>query len=387
VQRAIAWKLLGGADRSLPVVGRPASRAAARTRRDAAYAVGAAIVKIIALPKHGIAYNESFYRAIEADGTVVVDGEFGRRWIIRNVERGDVVHLHWPSFSYVYQTSRTLQLIWFLRFVLMLILIRARGGRLMWTAHNVLPHERSVFRWMDVVARHIVIGLSDAVFVHGREAAGIVGRRFPRSRAKLRQIPHGNWIDYYPKRGDRSTARQELGIPDRTYAYLFIGLCKPYKNLEELLRAFREVDGDCVLLVAGAFPDPAYFRQIEMLAHEDSRVKLFPGFVPDDRIHVYLQACDAVVVPYREVLTSGTAMLALSFGRPVLSVDRGFLRDVINSEVGMLFATADRSALVGTLRAARDRQFSADIIMAHARKYTFAAAAKAFKDTIRERSR
>jgi glycosyltransferase involved in cell wall biosynthesis len=39
-------------------------------------------------------------------------------------------------------------------------------------------------------------------------------------------------------------------------------------------------------------------------------------------------ACDLVVLPYREILNSGTAMLALSYDRPVLLPDQGATGDL-----------------------------------------------------------
>ncbi|MEZ4597387.1 MAG: glycosyltransferase [Chloroflexota bacterium] len=52
---------------------------------------------------------------------------------------------------------------------------------------------------------------------------------------------------------------------------------------------------------------------------------LLPGNVPDDRMQVFLRAADVMVLPYRDVLTSGSAILAMTFGLPVVAPRIGCL--------------------------------------------------------------
>lgn len=40
-----------------------------------------------------------------------------------------------------------------------------------------------------------------------------------------------------------------------------------------------------------------------------------PGLVPEEKIHIYMNACDVVVFPYQNILTSGAVILAMSFGK------------------------------------------------------------------------
>jgi beta-1,4-mannosyltransferase len=83
-------------------------------------------------------------------------------------------------------------------------------------------------------------------------------------------------------------------------------------------------------------------------------------------------------LPYREVLTSGATMLALSFGKPVISINRGFLRDVISQETGILIKPNDGQELASALRVVRERSWSSETIIRHAKRFTFTHAAKIF---------
>lgn len=332
-------------------------------------------MRIVAFEKSGISYNDALYKAVESQNVTVVQGYFAGGWLLNNLRRGDWVHLHWPSFQYAVKGSYLASLRAFARWFALLALIRLRGARIAWTAHNLLPHDRHSISWMDPLARRIVIALARKILVHGPSAAKELSARFPSAAGKIAHIPHGNWADYYPVTSTREATRSKLGIPVDTYVYLFIGLCKPYKNLHGLVKTFRTLPGDSVLLVAGKFEDPNYQKHVEALASGDQRIRIIPGFIPDDMIQRYLVACDAVVAPYNEILTSGTAMLAMSFGRPIISVNRGFLKDVVTDKVGLLFSPESTDGLTDALAAARNRRFDEKEILSYAREFTYEDAA------------
>lgn len=56
---------------------------------------------------------------------------------------------------------------------------------------------------------------------------------------------------------------------------------------------------------------------------------LVPGQVPDDRMQVFLRAADVLVLPYRDVLTSGSAILGMTFGLPVIAPRIGCLPETL----------------------------------------------------------
>ena len=60
-------------------------------------------------------------------------------------------------------------------------------------------------------------------------------------------------------------------------------------------------------------------------------------FVDDDDVQAYMNASDVVVLPYKNVLTSGAALLALSFMKPVLAPPKGLIPEVVDSSTGALF--------------------------------------------------
>jgi len=337
--------------------------------------ISGSYMRILAFPKNKISYNECFYQAMEAHGVEVLEGVFSGGWLVSNVRAGDWLHIHWPSFSYSVKQGKMRLIVRFFRFTALFVMARLKGARVVWTAHNLLPHDRAVIPWLDVLGRQFIVRIASVVLVHGREAAAALIKRFPIVKEKITLIPHGHWIGYYPATLTRDEARAKLDIPQAAFVYLFIGLCKPYKNLDGLVRVFRAHEQGGILLIAGKFQDPAYHAEIVRLAGNDCRIRIHAEFIPDAEMQTFLLACDVVVVPYREILTSGTAMLAMSFGRPVVSIDRGFLRDVVTVETGLLFSPEDPQGLSRALAEVHNVHYDSEQILAHARKFSFEQAA------------
>jgi glycosyltransferase involved in cell wall biosynthesis len=332
---------------------------------------------IFAFPKAGISYNDSLYAAVEQLGATVREGVWSGSWLLREMRAGDVMHLHWPSFQYYDARSSWRTLVGFLRFVTLLSILRARGVRIVWTAHNLYPHDGGRGLWVHRFARRFVIRLAEVVFVHGPSARRLVQREFSVPVHKLREIPHGHWIGYYPDALTRAAARSKLGIDTATYVYAFVGTCKPYKNLDQLLRAFARQANDAQLLVVGNFQSPVYLAQIRQLIAElgTDRVRLEPRFIDDSEMQVYLKASDAIVLPYREILTSGSAMLAFGFGRPVVVPRLGALIDVVDESCGVLYDADDPEGLPQALAAIRRTTYDEARIKRHAEGFRWADSA------------
>jgi glycosyltransferase involved in cell wall biosynthesis len=103
--------------------------------------------------------------------------------------------------------------------------------------------------------------------------------------------------------------------------FLFFGRIRKYKGVEDLLAAFSVIPQDVTahLTVAGRCDDPALRSRLALLARiAGPNLALRLGHVPDAEVAPLLAAADVVVLPYRRVSTSGSAVLALSHGRPLI---------------------------------------------------------------------
>jgi glycosyltransferase involved in cell wall biosynthesis len=227
------------------------------------------------------------------------------------------------------------------------------GGRVAYTVHNVEAHEgeNPADRWGT--AR--LIQLADVVHVHDASTAEAVAARFGR-RTGVVVIPHGHYIDSYPNTVSRAAARGRLGLPDGAFVYLALGLLRPYKGLEELIPAFRSLPADDAVLLMAGIPSPAdYAQALHELAGGDARIRLIPRFVPPEDVQLYLNAADICVLPYRQITTSGAAVLALSFGVPVLAPAIGAFPHLLAQGRGILYNPGEAHSLAQALAQARTR--------------------------------
>jgi glycosyltransferase involved in cell wall biosynthesis len=132
---------------------------------------------------------------------------------------------------------------------------------------------------------------------------------------------------------------------------LFLGDVRGYKGTGELVRAFRDVGGTAArLVVAGRASDPAIERSLRDAAAVDPRIRPHLGYVPDEEIGGYLRAADAAVLPFRDILTSGSAILALTFGLPLVAPALGCLPETVPPDGGFLYDPDAPDGLVDALR-------------------------------------
>jgi len=278
--------------------------------------------------------------------------------------RPDILHLHWlPKFK-----PGLLEWVRVLAYAGRLIVLSALGTRIIWTVHNLFSHD-DANRAKERFATNWVIKRASSIILHSPTAGTLVQREFTvRDPSKLTVIPHGNYVGTYPNKVSRKAARDELGLPGDTPVVLFLGNIRPYKGVSQLLDQWRSIPPDAgVLLVAGRPANDEADQEVAARVKGMPHVRYFPGFVPDDKIQVFLNACDFVVFPYMDVLTSGAVILAMSFGRACIAPRIGCIPDVLDERGAVLYDPTDESGLGSALREAIDATSTSDRMGAHNR--------------------
>lgn len=274
--------------------------------------------------------------------------------------RPPVIHLHWLH-PYVVGRGPLTTGLKGLRFVVELLVLRALGVRLVWTVHNLLEHDRRAPR-VEAAVKRVAFWLLHAAIVHcesAREAVGETFRLPRRHRSKLTVVPHGHYADWYPNDCTKAAARRRLELRDAGTVFLYFGRIQPYKNVLDLVEAFRSLsDHAARLLIVGNPRDAALAEAIASASAADDRIRVRLEYVPDEDVQQYLNAADAVVLPYRDVLTSGSAVLAASFSRAVIAPRCGCIADRFADASGLIYdpdATGLECALERALAIDLDR--------------------------------
>jgi beta-1,4-mannosyltransferase len=262
--------------------------------------------------------------------------------------RCDIIHFHWPEWE-LNVFGNPLMAWALLAWKLMLIdRMRARGARLVWTAHNLKAHDGRhprIERWFwSAFMRRV-----DACIALTQAGLSAATQRFPAlSNRPCFVIPHGHYRGEYPD-DSALNARAQLRIADDARVFLCFGRVRRYKNIPALIHAFKTVADDrAVLCIAGRPPGPKLKAEIEVAANGDRRIRLHLEDIARERVQLFFRAADLVVLPYRDILNSGAALLALSFNRPVLVPDMGAMGE-LRAHVGIDWVLTYDGDLDGSL--------------------------------------
>jgi glycosyltransferase involved in cell wall biosynthesis len=220
-------------------------------------------------------------------------------------------------------------------------LLPARRPRLM-TAHYVLP-PRPTRRQLSGARR--LFGSMDAVVAHSEHGAARLREEAGGDPARVRVIPHGAF-DYLTRLPEEKPLPAELegaGGP----VILFFGLLRPYKGLDTLLRAFRELEGAELWIVGNPRMDLGPLRLLA--AEAPGRVRFVTRFVEDAEVPAIFRRADLVVLPYRDAEQSGVLYTALAFGKPLVLSAVGGFPEVAATGAARLVPPDDPDALAAAL--------------------------------------
>ncbi len=153
------------------------------------------------------------------------------RRLRREARRADIVHFQWLPLP---RADRHLL---------------PRGTPLVQTPHGLLRAEA----WSGRSARHLaeLLRRMDAVVALSEYGAGVLRERAGVEPERIRVIPHGP-LDYLTRLDDEAPLPAELAAVEGPVV-LFFGLIRPYKGVDVLLEAFREVEGAELWVVGRPF--------------------------------------------------------------------------------------------------------------------------------------
>jgi glycosyltransferase involved in cell wall biosynthesis len=242
----------------------------------------------------------------------------------RRSRRADLAHFQWLTFPRLDAH------------------VLPRSVPLVQTPHGLLREEAwragrpfaRLLRRMDAV-----VTLSEYGADIARELAGV-------DPSRVRVIPHGafDYLTRLPSEAPLSEELQSVEAP----VILFFGLIRPYKAVDVLLRAFREIE-DAELWIVGR-PLGVELEELQGLAAEcQSPVRMLTRFVDDEEIPSLFRRADLVVLPHRDAEQSGVLFTALAFGKPILMTDVGGFAEIAAHGAGSLVPPDDADAMASAI--------------------------------------
>jgi glycosyltransferase involved in cell wall biosynthesis len=298
---------------------------------------------------HANPYQTMLYASIDGAfsaraGTIVdaLDALSRADWPQRTV-----FHLHWEDAVYRHLPSADAALLESQRFLDRTEQFIHDGGLFVWTIHNRAPHDGRYLGVHEELCAKLA-ALAHQIHVHSYSAGAELARDRRLDPTKLAVIPHGNYAPIFRRRRIPPRAAQD------NRRFLLFGRLGRYKGGQELVRAFLGLPGSrAELVIAGKQVDPIDLSGVPPSVA--ARITMENRFLDEAEIPDLLASVDFVVAPYVASLTSGTLMLAMSVGRPVIAPRLPTLAELItDGENGLLFGPQEEGGLAAALARACD---------------------------------
>ncbi len=230
----------------------------------------------------------------------------------------NIIHIHWV---YVFPFVFLMKL--YVKFSKVL------GYKIVWTIHNIHSHE---YDQKDILKSRWFYNNVDYKFIHYKSNIDILKKTLEVDEKNLKVIYLPSFEEVYPNDISKADARKKLGIPlDKKIALCF-GQIRTYKGVDIFQEAVELLDDEYYGLIVGEIRNKELFKQIKIASAGNSNIMIVPRRVSDEEVQIYLNACDVVVAPYRDITTSGVASLAYAFSRPFISTNKGCIPEVIEDE-------------------------------------------------------
>jgi len=302
------------------------------------------ILPYVVMPYPGQALNpfhELLYGAADIAKTVVVPLSDLRT--VEQIHWGDrlAIHLHWLHVLFKSARSDKDADAIVLDFGERIGRWKERGIRVIWTVHNILPHQQR-FPDAELALHRMVAEHADLIHVMNHQTAELTRPWYELPRSRIACIPHPSYAGWYGNTIRKSHARRMLGIADDEIVFLCFGSIQPYKGLLELVRAFERLrtqypEKRMRLLIAGGVASAEYAKSVKQLALAGSGISVIARRIPEGHVQVYFNAADVAVAPYTRTLNSGVALLAATFRRPLVAPAMGAMAEVLGAGHPLLY--------------------------------------------------
>lgn len=229
--------------------------------------------------------------------------------------------------------------------------LRNKRLKLVYTAHDVLPHNQ---RWYHKYVYGLVYKIVDAIIVHSNNVRTELVNIFNIVPSTVKVIPHGSFDNYFSdlrniRRIPKRKAKEVIGLKPYHKVVFFCGPVEPYKGLVYLINAFPVVKNNipnAKLVIAGRAKGSFAYAELMRELNINEDVLLDLRDMSDQEMVNYYLASDVVVLPYVKTYQSAVLLSAYTLGRPVVVTDTGGLGEVVeDGRSGYVVPPEDEQAL------------------------------------------
>ncbi len=298
--------------------------------------------KILVLPDAG-PQNPFQYQMVEVlrgSGLTVVKSTSKRFFATLSAfhkHKPDVVYYDWIQ-SFILGKTLLITLLKCLCFYIEInYLTRIKRTPIVHTLHNMHNHAKRwvyIERWMYTY----FLKKCTRIRVYAESTRSKVVAQFGTDPKRIYIIQDVPFHYYYPNHTSFGESRNYLQISPQKFVYLSLGMMKPYKGIEELVKAFSKVSGENdVLIIAGPTDSPMYVESIRQLINNHPNILLHNRLIENDKLQMYFNSANVVVLPFRNIEHSSSIDLAMSFKKPIITLRTDFMQHLLAHQQELLF--------------------------------------------------
>lgn len=252
-------------------------------------------------------------------------------------QRKTILHYHWLEFQ---DLKSLFGMPWKLLWIL---LFKAFGGKLVWTIHNLQPHDQ---KWLG--AHHKIhkwmANLADKIHIHCENTSEIVQKKFNISTEKIFILPHPTYpsVDIDKIRSLKVLDEKfDINLDQDKPVLLIFGNISTYKRIENILDLVDEEVIPIQTIIAGPVKKGQGIlgKRLSLRAGTNTDIHLHQKYVEDNDIPFFFGAADFCFFNYDKILTSGSVLLAHSYHKKIIAPDLGCISDLKNEKNVFLFSS------------------------------------------------
>ena len=211
---------------------------------------------------------------------------------------------------------------------IMLRRIKKYCKRLVYTAHNIIPHINGK-KSMKCLRR--IYDACDCIVVHGESIKMDFLKLYPEFADKVFVQKHG--YNLKPNKTQNSAkipAEDLISIEKYEKIFIFFGRIFYEKGLDRLIDCWDSKRKDALLIVAGK-TDENYkeLEHVKKKVLESHNIIFYNRFVDDETLNYLINKSDVIVLPYRGASMSGVVFTAADFSKTVLFTDCGAIKEYL----------------------------------------------------------
>lgn len=280
-----------------------------------------------ALSKMQYAPDVSVYDGVDWYWLPSITGALAFLWR----ERPDVIVFQWWSGTVLHS------------YLVLAVAARLLGAKIVIEFHEVLDTAEANIPVAQLYARFVaagVVGLSDGFVIHSEFDRPHLEQRYSLGDRPIAVIPHGPYDQY------QTSSLPQFSQQNDVCNVLFFGTIRPYKGLEDLLKAFEslsEAEASQFHLTVVGETWEGWTLPAELIAQSryKERITFVNRYVPDEEVGKFFSAADVVALPYHRSSASGPLHIAMNYGLPTIVTKVGGLWEAAHAYKGALFVAPE----------------------------------------------